>query len=376
MTLFPRHLPLPDADAKQHCLKLFDALNEKLRAEGGKISFQDFMQFALYAPGLGYYSAGATKFGGAGDFVTAPNLSPLFSKSLAHYYISQLDCLNQPTILEFGAGNGQMAADILLELHEQNSLPDYYFILEVSADLRERQQQWIQQKCGDLAARVIWLDRLPEKNFSGMIFANEVLDAMPVAKFHWKEGKLFEYFITLEQDHLAYLLEKPSELLQQTFEKNVKPYIETSQEYTSEINLLLPAWFRSISDFFESGQIVLIDYGFNAETYYHPQRNMGTLMCHYRHRAHEDPLVLLGLQDITAHVDFSFVIACAEQNQFSPIFFSNQANFLLKQGIERWLSPDENELDYFEKAQQLKYLLLPSEMGEIFKVLVLEKGIY
>ncbi|MCH9644194.1 MAG: SAM-dependent methyltransferase [Gammaproteobacteria bacterium] len=354
-------LPIPTADASAHGQKVSNHIASIIQQQG-PISFAIYMQLALYAPGLGYYSAGAHKFGGTGDFVTAPELSPLFSQCLARQCQQVLEHLGGGDILEFGAGSGVMAMDILLECQRLGCLPEHYYIIEVSADLRERQQILLQEKIPDLFDRIIWLDNLPEKPINGVILANEVLDAMPVEIFKQANG-LKQFYVDYQDEKFVWKLQDIKDTrLKSAVEKLEINFIEN---YQSEINLNIPPWITALSNSLQRGVVLLIDYGFPRHEYYHADRHMGTLMCHYQHHAHPDPLVYPGLQDITAHVDFTAVAEAAVSAGFDIEGFTHQAAFLLNCGIE------SNDL---QSTQALKRLLLPSEMGELFKVIALSKG--
>lgn len=359
------NLPTPNADAKQHSDQLAQIIAERIQAEG-PISFADYMQMALYHPGYGYYSAGSRKFGEAGDFVTAPEISPLFSKCIARQCAQVLDEMQGGDILEFGAGSGVMAKDILLALQQMNSLPSQYFILEVSADCREQQQQTLKALDEKLSQRVVWLDALPQ-NFSGIILANEVVDAMPVHKFSWDNG-MQEFYVDVTNDELTWCLQK-SENLELTSSE-----INFAEGYQSEINRMATAWVKSLAEILNSGVILLIDYGFPAHEYYHPDRSMGTIMCHFRHYAHTDPLIYPGIQDITAHVDFTALALAAVDSGLNVAGFTHQAAFLINCGLTDLLMT-EDAYEQFALNQQVKKLTLPSEMGELFKVLALTKNV-
>lgn len=333
------------------------------------------MELALYAPGLGYYSAGSQKFGEAGDFVTAPEISSLFSRCLARQCQQILEGLEQGVILELGAGSGRMASDLLQEMERLNCLPQQYFILEVSAELRERQRLLFQTEIPHLFDRFVWLDRLPIKPLLGVVLANEVLDAMPVHRFQLTpSGEIKEFFVARKQDELVWELADPSSslLTQQIYTLGIKQY-----PYESEINLLLPTWLKSLSECLQHGLILLIDYGFPRHEYYHSDRTMGTLMCHYRHRAHTDPLLWLGLQDITAHVDFTLVAESAVAADLHVAGFTTQAAFLLNCGLLN-LTTEEMLGDIKQRLlinQQIQKLTSPAEMGELVKVIALTRRI-
>lgn len=373
-------------EALAHTERLTVLIKQFIEQQGGWISFAEFMQKALYEPGLGYYVAGARKFGVEGDFVTAPEISSLFSHCLARQCQQILD--ETSSILEFGAGTGIMAADILLALEKQKALPKYYFILEVSPDLQQRQQETLQAECHHLLSRVVWLSSLPE-NFEGVVLANEVLDAMPVHLFEVQEGKAVEKGVGISHDQLVWKLakhearklggiavQKTLDELQHRFNAGYddKPSV-FAHGYTFEVCSAIKPWLENLYAGMKRGVILIIDYGFPEHEYYHPQRYQGTLMCHYRHHAHTDPFIHIGLQDITTHVDFSAVARAAEECGFSISGYARQASFLMSLGI--LTSTEVACLDVqqqYQHTQAVKKLLLPSEMGELFKVIALNKG--
>lgn len=371
-------LPEPDEDARAHSARLIDLIAREIDAVGGSLPFARYMELALYAPGLGYYSAGSTKFGAAGDFITAPELSPLFARCLARQAREVLDALGGGIIVEVGAGSGVMACELLAELERLNTLPEQYAILELSADLRERQQARFREHIPHLISRVTWLDRLPPRGFSGLVIANELLDAMPVHRviagrdaeahvcrrgggFAWSEGPISDAHLRLRIDALF------RELGHNNFVDG----------YLIEINLAMEAWLASISTSLERGMILVIDYGYPRREYYHPERLAGTLMCHYRHRAHDDPLILTGLQDITTHVDFTALAECAVAHGLSVSGYTSQAYFLLASGLQE-IGATLLDLPAGERmklAQQIQRLTLPGEMGEKFKAIALTRGL-
>ena len=365
-------LPPPDAGQLAHSEALQAHIREVVAAEGGHIDFAHFMELALYAPGLGYYSAGSRKFGEAGDFVTAPEVSSLFSRSLArqcHEVLSRIG----GDILEFGAGSGTMAADILAELEALDTLPEHYFILEISADLRQRQRETINEKIPQLAERVVWLDALPE-SFEGVVLGNEVLDAMPVHRFRIDDGEPRELVVVWDGERFA-LDESAVDAALYTRLQALQTEFALDEGYESEINLMAEEWVAGLGGWLKRGVALLIDYGFPRTEYYHPQRSGGTLMCHYRHRAHDDALTLIGLQDITAHVDFTAMAEAAVGAGLSVRGFANQANFLIGCGLTEILAAEEGDTRTpLSLAAEVKTLTLPAEMGELFKVIALTKG--
>ncbi len=367
-------LPIPEADAIAHSERLVARLQQEMDDSGGAITFARFMELALYAPGLGYYSAGSRKFGAEGDFVTAPEISTLFSRCVANQVQQVLMALEGGAILEVGAGSGVMAADILAELERLESLPEHYFILELSADLRERQRVTLQDKVPQLVGRVQWLDGLPQTPFNGVVLANELLDALPVHRFHVGSGGVDELYVTSCKDGFRWERGRvSSEPLAERLE-GITAQLPVG--YQSEIGIAAERWLRSIGATLGRGLVLLIDYGFPAHEYYHPQRDSGTVMCHYRHRAHPDPLILPGLQDITAHVNFTAVAETAVDVGMEVYGYTTQAYFLLANGLEQAMQdlPDD-PLVQLELSRQIKTLTLPEEMGELFKVIGVGKGL-
>ena len=364
-------LPEPSPDALHHSRELARLIHREIAAAGGWIAFSRYMELALYAPGLGYYSAGAAKFGAAGDFVTAPELSPLFGRTLARQVAQVLE-LTGGEVLELGAGSGRLALDLLRELERLGTLPVRYHILEVSADLRERQRALIGEAAPHLLERVAWLDTLPA-SFTGIILGNEVLDAMPAALVRWREDAVYERGVASAGDEFQWSERPlaPGPLL------DAARALELPAGYLSEINLAAAALVASLARRLQSGALLLIDYGFGESEYYHPQRSQGTLMCHYRHHAHADPFFLPGLQDITAHADFSRIGRAGTAGGLELLGYATQAAFLINCGIAQLLSetPVEDVSTYLPLTNQAQRLLSPAEMGELFKVIALGKGI-
>ncbi|OUR73002.1 hypothetical protein A9Q78_05185 [Methylophaga sp. 41_12_T18] len=365
-------LAKPDQLAQQYSDELLILIKQRIAEAGGKISFADYMQLCLYEPGLGYYSAGSHKIGEGGDFTTAPEISPLFSRSLAQHIHDVLRQLTQADLLEFGAGTGKMAVDILQELETLHCLPQHYFICEASADLQQRQQQTIQQAIPHLVDRVIWLDQIPEK-FSGVIVANEVCDAMPVHRLSFSKNSVSEQYIELsDNDDLQWcegdlsqldLVERAAQIQQQIGQ----------QSYLTEVNLHAEAWVKSLANSLQQGAIFIIDYGYDFNSYYHPERSQGSLMCYFQQQGHDNPLILPGIQDITAHVDFSALAHSAFNNDLDVAAYQTQADFLIAGGITELMSHQTNELVMLQQAAEVKRLTLPTEMGESFKVLTLTR---
>ncbi len=370
MTSLPKNptLPLPHPAALELSVRLQTLIRAEIHAAGGWISFARYMELALYAPGLGYYSAGSRKLSAAGDFITAPELSPLFGRTLARQ-VAELLAQDIPDIVELGAGSGALAAVLLTELAALKRLPQRYLILEVSADLRERQQSHLAASVPQFADRVSWLDQLPEQ-LQAVVIGNEVLDALPVHRVRVDQGVVEEIGVIANDDHFAWECRPASVVLQQT----VSAY-DLPDDYETEINLAAPALIRSLAQRLHRGALLFIDYGFPAHEFFHPQRNRGTLMCHYRHHAHADPFLWPGLQDITAHVDFSAVAQASAGLEL--LGYTGQAQFLINCGITELLAavPAADTARYAPLAAQAQQLLSPAEMGELFKVIALGRGI-
>jgi len=368
--------PAPDMSAQQHSQQLIRLMRDEIEQGGGRISFERFMALALTAPGLGYYVSGNQKLGAAGDFVTAPEISSLFSRCLARQCAPILEHLAtdaRANILEFGAGSGIMAADILLELERLQQLPAVYLILEVSGELRQRQRDTLQKQVPHLLDRVKWLDTLPGRGFRGVILANEVLDAMPVHLFFKDRQKLGELYVAWDGERFVW---QKGGFSNSQIEARVKALNDRLPDnYRSEINLAMDAWIVSMAEMMEQAVMLIIDYGFSTQEYYHPQRAQGTLMCHYRHRSHDNPFVYPGLQDITAHVDFTAVAEAADGAGLQVAGYNTQAMFLLANGLETMLqSVGVDDPEFLQLARQVKTLTMPGEMGELFKVMALTRG--
>ena len=354
-------LPAPGSQALAASRALLHRIGAELAAAGNWISFARYMELALHGPGLGYYAGGARKFGAGGDFVTAPELSPLYGRALAR----QIAQILQPgdAILEFGAGSGVLAEVLLSELEGVK-----YEILETSPELRDRQQK-------RLGSRVQWLDQLPRK-FRGVMLANEVVDAMPVHALAWTRAGILERGVCANEGQLAWS-DRPAEGFVLSESKKIEIEMPPSGRYESELALFARAWMRSLGRFLERGAVLVVDYGFPAREFFHPQRSMGTLACHYRHRVHGDPFYLPGLQDITAHVDFSALARAAAEGGLAVLGYASQAQFLVNCGITDLLAAEDpaDAKRYLPAAAAAQKLLSPSEMGELFKVLAVGKGV-
>ena len=368
------NLPQPSPEAADHSRQLSAAINREIVACGGWISFSRFMELVLYEPGLGYYSAGARKIGAAGDFVTAPELSPFFGRALAHQLAEFMDA-SIPFVLEVGAGSGCLAADLLRELECLGKLPERYDILDLSADLRERQQATLVAAVPHLLPLVHWLDRLPER-FSGVVLANELLDALPAHVIAWRENGIFERGVALDADGCFTWNERPATGVLLAAAEEIAAQCSLPPGYESEISLAARAWAAEWGRRLQRGALLLIDYGFPRSEFYHQQRGSGTLMCHYRHYAHPDPFYLPGLQDVTVHVDFTAIIAAAAGAGFDLLGYTSQGQFLLNCGILDLLAAEEpGTPDYIRASGAINKLLMPHEMGELFKVIAIGREI-
>lgn len=380
-------LPVPDEFALKLSADLKQIICKAIMKNGGSISFEQYMQMALYEPGLGYYSAGSNKFGETGDFVTAPEISSIFSRCLARQcqqVLSETSSAEVPSacILELGPGTGVMAIDILRELERNNSLPKIYYMLEPSADLRQRQQLNVNNAIPHLEERIVWLDRLPEKKIDGIILANEVIDAMPVKRIVI-DGEIEEFVVACKsksKDQIRFQWMRKR--INQTLKTTVQTILDELREeiptpYITEINLNIKPWLNSLNDILNKGLILISDYGYPRQDFFHPQRNAGTLICHYRHHVHNDPFLYPGLQDITASVDFTAVAEAAVDIGMDVSGFTTQAHFLIACGLDQFVSDYETD-DVIKRAQmthQVSKLIMPGEMGEIFKFIGLSKSL-
>ena len=372
-------LPQPSADALDQSTRLLRLVEADIDGAGGWLPFSRYMERVLYAPGLGYYSGGARKFGPGGDFITAPELTPLFGQALAAQ-VEQVMRASAPQVIEVGAGTGLLATDLLLELERRGCLPEHYGILELSGELRERQFDTLAQKAPHLAARVRWLDELPER-FSGAVVANEVLDVMPVHLLASRADGLFERGVGLADDgaggrRLCWADVPATGTVREAAQALDLP-APAGGEYVTELNLAGDAWVASWAERLERGAMLLIDYGYPRAEYYLPSRSGGTLLCYYRHHAHGDPFLWPGLNDITAFVDFTAVAEAGFAAGLDVLGYTSQAHFLFNCGVLDCLArrgPQESA-DYIRAARAVQRLTAPQEMGELFKVLALGRGI-
>jgi SAM-dependent MidA family methyltransferase len=363
LTTFPH-----EQQALDRSEKLAAIIKQEIQLNGS-IPFVRFMECALYLPDLGYYSADLPKLGEPGDFTTAPEISPLYSKCIAKQ-CQEILAHCPGDILEIGAGTGVMAAEILLALEALQALPRHYYIFEISANLRQRQACLIATHIPHLKHKVIWLSSLANLTMQGIILANEIIDAFPIYQFKKTQGRVAECYVQNSEKGFYTVYAKPGQALQDYIDHLE---IAFAEGYTSECNLYLFDWIKKLATLLNKGVILLMDYGFPRHEYYHPARNLGTLMCHYRHLAHGDPLIRVGLQDITTHVDFTAVAEAAIKSNLSVTGFVNQASFLLSCGIIEMLETQSIQA-YSKLVNDVKILTSPNEMGELFKVMALTKN--
>jgi len=367
-------LPALSAAEARHSERLLALIGEEVRAGGGWLPFERYMELALYAPGLGYYSAGAHKLGAGGDFVTAPEVSDLFGRCVARQCAPLLQA-SGGDILELGAGTGRMAASILSELAALGALPRRYQILEVSADLAERQRVRLAGLPPELCGRIEWLSALPEPGFAGVMLANEVADALPCRRFVVRGAAVHELGVSLAEGGFAETEGPPAPALAHECARLFAGLGASPPEgYVSEVCLRADAWIASLAAALGQGALLVFDYGLPRRHYYHPQRATGTLRCHFRQRVHDDPYLNVGLQDITAWVDFTRLAESADAAGLAVEGFSSQAAFLLGLGIESLVAAAGTELERVRLAGESRRLVMPEEMGEAFKVIALTRG--
>jgi SAM-dependent MidA family methyltransferase len=370
-------LPPPSPDALAHSERLRAHIMAEIAAAGGLLPFDRYMELALYAPGLGYYAAGARKLGPEGDFVTAPEISPLFGRCMAAQCAEILGALGGGDLLEFGAGTGALAAEMIATLERLGAAWQEYLILEPSPDLRERQRVTLADRVPGSLCRVRWLDRLPDV-FRGVMLGNEVLDAFPVHRFRIGSEGVEEGFVTAGPRGLVETWAPARSAGLEAAVRALESAHGTLPEgYCSEVSGRLAPWLRSVGAALQQGALLLVDYGYTAAEYYHPERSAGTLRCHYRHRVHADPLLWPGLQDITASVDFTAVARAEEATGLSLAGYATQAAFLLGTGIDRWLAESDpaDVVAHQRLVQAARTLTLPGEMGERFKAIGLGRGL-
>ena len=374
-------LPLPSAEEHAHSERLAEHIRAEIQAQG-PMPFARFMERCLYAPGLGYYSAGRTKFGAAGDFVTAPELGSLFARTIVAGWLPLLRELGPETdVVELGGGSGAFAEVALLALAQANSLPRRYRILEPSADLRERQRERLTAALpNEVNARVEWLEGPPEDPWQGILFANEVIDALPTTRFCLRDGEVFEEHVVLDEQGEFVRTDRPADMLVSAAVRHLErdlgqPFVDG---YRSEVLPQLPYWIEAVLGGMGAGLVQMVDYGYARSEYYWPERDDGTLVCHYRHRAHADPMILPGLQDLTAFVDFTALAEAGNRSGFAVATYTSQAQFLFATGLPACFESayeSADEVARYRLAQEVKRLTLPGEMGERFKVMLLARDI-
>ncbi|WP_201315356.1 SAM-dependent methyltransferase [Dyella sp. EPa41] len=374
-------LPDPSADERAHSDQLLTHLREEIAAHGA-MPFSQYMERCLYAPGLGYYSAGKTKFGEAGDFVTAPELGSLFAQCVVNATYPVIGLLGDDAdFLELGGGSGSFAEAALKAFAAAGTLPRRYFILEPSADLRDRQRERLSGALpAEIFARVSWLDRPPEQDWRGVLFANEVIDALPTTRFAMRAGEVYEEYVALDGEGRLMRVDRPADMLVSGAVRHVERDLETSfpDGYRSEILPQLPYWIQAIAGSLSAGLMLFMDYGYVRREFYLPERADGTLMAHYRHRAHSDPLYLPGLNDLTASVDFTALAEAGNGAGFGVAGYLSQAQFLIGSGLQEAFesayeqAPDE--ATRYRLAQEVKKLTLPDQMGERFQAMLFARN--
>ncbi len=376
-------LPAPTDDALEASHRLATAIRARIEQAGGWIGFDAYQQMALSEPGLGYYAGGSRKCGAGGDFVTAPELSPLFGSGVATQCAQWLHALPH-RIVEFGAGSGALAAQVLNELERLELADVRYDIVEVSGELRDRQRQAIAALAPEAVERVRWLDRLPER-IEGVVLANELLDALPVRVFRLGTSEVLEVGVAAAgRDDAGFAwAERPADAAFAALVRERLAAADWDDEhrgapgYVSEVGEQAGHWLRTVGARLARGAMLLVDYGFPSRELYHPQRERGTLACHYRHRVHHDPFWLPGLQDVTSHVDFGALARAACDDGLELLGYTSQAHFLINCGLLDRLSrvPPEPSLAYARQAQAVQRMVSEAEMGELFKVLAVGRGI-
>jgi SAM-dependent MidA family methyltransferase len=374
-------LPAPEPEARAHSERLAELIRAQIRAAGGAVPFSRFMELALYAPGLGYYSAGARKLGADGDFVTAPELGPALAVAVAHAVAPVLRALGEGgAFFELGGGSGAFAAALLPALAAREALPAEYWLLEPSADLRERQRTRLQAELApELYARCRWLDGPPQEQWRGVLFANEVLDALPTPRFAIRAGEVYEEHVVLGADGGFLRVDQPADALLRAAVRHLERDIEAKlpEGYRSEVLPQLPYWIQAVGGLLRDGVMLFVDYGYPRAEFYRAERSDGTLRCFYRHRTHDDPFFLPGLQDLTASVDFTALAEAGVNAGFDFAGYCTQAAFLAGNGLQAQLeeiAEIEDDAERYRRAQEIKRLTLPGEMGERFQAMGFQRG--
>ena len=369
-------LPEPGEDARRHSKLVRDRVLSEIR-QNGPVDFARYMEIVLYEPGLGYYSCGCDKLGKTGDFITAPELSGLFTECLARQVMEILDFMGTASLIEAGPGSGVMACNLLTYLEHLGCLPKHYYLLEVSADLRKRQQHLFEQKIPHLMHMISWLDEFPRESLDAVVLGNEVLDAMPVNRIIREHNNWNELFVSSDNGRLTWLSASLSHAAGRFVEEVMDSDDSLPDGYVTEINPRISPWITALGNMINRGMLIFIDYGYPRREYFHSQRSGGTLLCHYQHHVHADPFVYPGLQDITASVDFTTLAesACMAGMQVSG--YTTQAHFLLSCGLEESIQSVDHlpDQERFEIARQARILTMPGEMGERFKVMALAKNL-
>ena len=370
-------LPVPGEAAISHSKRLAAVIRDEIENAGGAIGFDRYMDLALYAPGLGYYAAGSSKFGEAGDFVTAPEISPWFSRCVARQVAEVLEGLDGGDVIEVGAGRATLAGELMRSLLESGVAPARYLILETSADLRARQRIFLEKNFPDCLSYFQWIDTFPCAGLCGVLLANEVLDAFPASRFQILNDTVTELCVGWDAGNFTWTTRTPGVHLERAIGNVLASLPEALPSgYKSELSLVRCGWIGEMLNRMNTGVALLFDYGYQQREYYHPQRINGTLSCHYRHRMHDNPLILTGLQDISTHVDFSAVAHSAREAGAEVLGYTTQANFLFSTGlIEQVGTMFPGTREHAELTGQIKRLTLPGEMGELVKVLALARGV-
>ncbi len=374
-----KNLPEPPEEARLQSEQLKARIAKQLKRQGS-ILFSKYMEMALYTPEIGYYAGALQKIGRQGDFITAPEVSPIFSRCLARQAAQVLEKLAEANIIEFGAGQGTMCKDILIELNQLDVAIERYYIVEISLDLKQRQKQSLQESLPEeLFQKIVWLDTLPKTPISAVVLANEVLDAMPFERIRVEPDRALQGFVQYQPETQRFewdyqpITDKSLQRFTNQLIRNIGEVSDLG--YETEINLNIRPWLKSVSDSISEGAVFLIDYGYTRQEYYQPARVMGTLRCHYQHRAHSNPFFYPGLQDITAHVDFTAVAEDAFDSGLKVSGYTTQAHFLMSSGLlEMSVDTNADIEEQVKIAQQIKTLTLPDEMGETFKVIGLTKN--
>jgi len=374
---------VPDIDAQAHSAHLREIIQEQIFAAGGAIPFSRFMELCLYAPGLGYYSAGAAKFGAAGDFVTAPELGPLFAACIGDAVAPVLQQLGPGAeFVELGGGSGAFAEVALKKLLALDALPARYAILEPSADLRQRQRERLQERLPPLLFELVeWLDAPPQQSWDGVLFANEVVDALPTPRFSLRDGEVFEEHVALDGEGRFIRSDRPADALLAAAARHVERQLPAAfaDGYRSELLPQLPYWVQAVVGGMQRGALLFIDYGHPRAEYYQPQRSDGTLRAFRRHQVSDDVFAWPGLQDITASVDFTALAEAGEGAGFDFSGYCSQASFLIGNGLAQNLAAAEakahDETARYALRQQAKQLTLPDAMGERFQAIGFQRDV-